>query len=370
MSYHSTTLAVGAQEACAYADPPTAALAALGRIADQPFFAPVLRRDVMGALATLSRELSIRPATLAVLDAMLSFLPCKDVSGRDAPVTPLHLLTVYAANDTIGFRSRGLTDRQLRRHFDVLESKGLMQRRDSANGKRFAVHKGGKVVGAYGLDLSPLFARSAALIARAALLRQEQQETRGIIAQILQLRRKLLECPLPDMLRERIEAMRNLTRRVHLSRLEADHLLAELQNLQSTHVPPVACETQLEQDADPKEKPASDGQNVRHINPRNTDLKKSSPADAHEAAEPEWDNFSNLSLYYPQEPRSWQDMIALFTSCSAMLRIDESLWQKAVQKLRPHRLLQLLDQMLARFDSLDHPSAYLATILRGESRMT
>lgn len=370
MSYHSTTLAVGAQETCAYATEPAAPFAALGRIADQPYFAPVLRREVMGALATLSRELGIRPATLAVLDAMLSFLPCKDGTGRDAPVTPLHLLTVYAANETIGFRSRGLTDRQLRRHFDVLESKGLMQRRDSANGKRFAVHKGGKVIGAYGLDLSPLFARSATLIAQAALQRQEQQEIRGVVAQILQLRRKLLEGALPDCLRERIEAMRNLTRRVHLTRLEADHLLTELHNMQSVETPPALCETSPEQGPQTKEMPASDGQNVRHNEPRNTDLKKSSPAIAQETDAAEWESFPNVATYYPQEPRSWQEMTALLISCAAMLRLDEALWQRAMQKLRPTRLLQLLDQMLARFDSLEHPSAYLAAILRSEGRMT
>lgn len=324
----------------------------------------------MGALATLSRELGIRPATLAVLDAMLSFLPCKDAAGRDAPVTPLHLLTVYAANDTIGFRSRGLTDRQLRRHFEVLESKGLMQRRDSANGKRFPIYKGGKVVGAYGLDLSPLFARASAFIARAAQLRQDQQETRGLIAQILQLRRKLLETALPDLLRERIEGLRNLTRRVDLSKRDADQVLADLHALHSAQSIEIQDVPAPEEVLDPKEKPASDGQNVRHNEQIKTDLKKSTPAELQEDSDPDWESFTTLTLYYPQEPRSLHEMTGLLTSCAAMLRIDTRLWQKAMQNMQPQRLLPLLDQMLAGFEQLDNPSAYLAAVLRGQRRAT
>lgn len=368
MSYHSTTLAVGAQELCAQSTDPSAT--ALGRIADQPYFAPVLRRDLIGALATLARELGIRPATLAVLDAMLSFLPCKDASGRDAPVTPLHLLTVYAANDTIGFRSRGLTDRQLRRHFEVLESKGLMQRRDSANGKRFPIYKGGKVIGAYGLDLSPLFARSGALIARAAELRQEQQETRGIIAQILQLRRQLLETPLPDLLRDMVEAMRNLTRRVTLSKREAEGILAKLHALYCPQTATIHTDPAPEPLPNTKEKPASDGQNVRHNEQTKSDLKKITSAQPPEEIEADWQSFTTLAIYYPQEPRSSHEMTMLLASCAAMLRIDTGLWQRALLKLQPQQLLQLLDQILARFDDLDNPSAYLAAILRGQSRVT
>ena len=108
--------------------------------------------------------------------------------GRDAPVTPQVLLTVFASNDTICFRAKGLTDRQLRRHIDVLEQAGLLARRDSANGKRFPILQNGKPIGAFGLDLSPLFARSAELLALAERRRQEADELRGIKAQILQLR--------------------------------------------------------------------------------------------------------------------------------------------------------------------------------------
>jgi replication initiation protein RepC len=50
----------------------------------------------------------------------------------------------------------------LRRHLAVLVDCGLVVRRDSPNGKRFARKgQGGEVEQAYGFDLSPLLARAA-----------------------------------------------------------------------------------------------------------------------------------------------------------------------------------------------------------------
>ena len=208
----------------------------MGQISQQSGFQPVLRRKLMAALSMTGRELGLRPASLMVLDTLLSFLPCTDAAGKEMPVTPLHLLTIYASNDTISFRARGLTDRQLRRHFDALERQGLIQRRDSANGKRFPVYQNGKVVGAYGIDLMPLFARADAILARAAELREEQQEIRGLKARIGELRARLLSAPpaLPAEAMEFIIQLRNLTRRVGLTLLEAKSLLARLTGFRGT----------------------------------------------------------------------------------------------------------------------------------------
>ena len=137
-----TTIEVEAQLSCA----PSIfdSFAGIGTIEQQPNFAPVTRRALMAAVNTTSRALGLRPSSVVVLDALLSCLPCNDPkTGNDSPITPLTLLTVFACNDTLCFRAKGITDRQLRRHLEKLEAANLIQRRDSANGKRFPIRRNG-----------------------------------------------------------------------------------------------------------------------------------------------------------------------------------------------------------------------------------
>jgi len=361
MKHTSTALEAGAQENCAQVL--SAKGSALGTIAQQPGFEPVLRRKLMGALATLGRDMGIRPATLAVLDALMSFIHCKDSDGREAPVSPRHLLTVYAANETIGFRARGLTDRQLRRHFDVLERKGLIQRRDSANGKRFPIYQGGKVVAAFGLDLSPLFARSAELLAAAATARENQQETRGIVARILQLRRQVLEADLSETARGFVESLRNVTRRIGLTLSEAYSLLNKLDqvaadnNVGTSHVPT------LEQIENNEEKTVSDGQDVRHIKQENTYSKK------HDSRQHTWTEFQALNCYYPEEPRNSSELQRILEDCAQMLRIDQNTWQKVRKELELFKQLTVMNHMLENVHSIKNPNAYLGSLLKSQHHL-
>ena len=163
-----------------------------------------------------------------MLDALLSCLPCQGGDGREAPVSPTTLLTVYASNETLCFRAKGLTDRQLRRHLETLESAGLIRRRDSANGKRFPVMQHGKPVGAFGLDLSPLFAQADELLALALRRREEAAELRGLKAQILQLRAACSDLSLDDAIAAFVDGLRNLVRRTSLTLVEARAALAQL----------------------------------------------------------------------------------------------------------------------------------------------
>ena len=114
----STALAAGAQESCA--NSVEHSLPGMGSITQQPAFRPVLRREIMSAVNTCARDLGIRQGAVVVLDALLSCLPCQGQDGRETPVTPTTLLTVYASNETLCVRAKGLTDRQLRRHIDTL----------------------------------------------------------------------------------------------------------------------------------------------------------------------------------------------------------------------------------------------------------
>ncbi|GLC62756.1 hypothetical protein PLESTB_001935600 [Pleodorina starrii] len=222
----STAVAAGARGICA--ESVEQSLPGMGSISQQPVFRPVLRREIMAAVNTCSRDLGLRQGAVVVLDALLSCLPCQGADGREAPVAPSTLLTVYASNETLCFRAKGLTDRQLRRHLETLENAGLLRRRDSANGKRFPVMQHGKPVGAFGLDLSPLFARAGDLLALALRRREEAEELRGIRAQILRLRAACADLHLDDAQAAFVDCLRNLVRRASLTLVEARAALAQL----------------------------------------------------------------------------------------------------------------------------------------------
>jgi replication initiation protein RepC len=106
-------------------------------------------RDVSAA----KDMLGIQSNSLAVLDALLSFYPENELR-HDAQ------LIVFPSNLQLALRAHGMPSSTLRRHLSVLVDAGLIERKDSANGKRYA-RKGltGDIESAFGFDISPLLAR-------------------------------------------------------------------------------------------------------------------------------------------------------------------------------------------------------------------
>ncbi|MER8476042.1 plasmid replication protein RepC [Mesorhizobium sp. M1163] len=92
---------------------------------------------------------------LAVLSGLLSFYPDDQISEENG-------LMVYPSNAQLSLRAHGMADSTLRRNLAELVNSGLIIRRDSPNGKRFARKaKGGAVEEAFGFSLAPLLARAA-----------------------------------------------------------------------------------------------------------------------------------------------------------------------------------------------------------------
>ncbi|WP_273692355.1 helix-turn-helix domain-containing protein [Ketogulonicigenium vulgare] len=376
----------------------------MGSITQQPAFQPITRRDIMAAVNTCSRDLGIRQGAVVVLDALLSCLPCQGADGREAPVSSVILLTVYASNETLCFRAKGLTDRQLRRHLETLEQAGLIRRRDSANGKRFPVMQNGKPIGAFGLDLSPLFARSDELLILALRRREEAQELRGLKAQILRLRAACAELHLDATLAAYIDGLRNLVRRATLTLTEARAALAQLtgvlssdrkpctntgqeiernedqdhfsNDVDATRVAPVAISGEISaREPNPQatdhadqwanlvsvtnQTPASDGQNVRHIE-QDSDTKKRRGRAGQGV---HWKELTEVSAFYP-EPCSAQDATRIAFEFGRMLRISQDMLVNAIHKLGLWELLRLEDRIAKQVEGILSPDAYVRSILR------
>lgn len=114
--------------------------------------------------ASEAREtLGLQDRSLAVLDALLSFYPENELR-QDAQ------LVVFPSNIQLSIRAHGIAGATLRRHLALLVETGLIIRKDSANGKRYArKDEDGSIDHAYGFDISPLLTRSEEL----ALLAQQ-----------------------------------------------------------------------------------------------------------------------------------------------------------------------------------------------------
>ena len=92
--------------------------------------------------------------SLAVLAALLSFYPDTELSEENG-------LVVFPSNRQLILRAHGMSEPTLRRHLAALVDCGLVIRRDSPNGKRYArKSRGGDLEEAFGFSLAPMLARA------------------------------------------------------------------------------------------------------------------------------------------------------------------------------------------------------------------
>ena len=125
--------------------------------------------------------------SLAVLNALLSF-------HRETELSAEGELIVWPSNEQLMARANGISPATLRRHLAVLVECGLVIRRDSPNGKRFARRsRAGEVEQAYGFDLSPIVARAEELHHLAETVQAEKKAFRVARERVTLLRRDIVK---------------------------------------------------------------------------------------------------------------------------------------------------------------------------------
>jgi replication initiation protein RepC len=105
-------------------------------------------------LCAAKLRLGLPDRSLTVLEALLTFHPETVLTGDD--------LIVFPSNDRLALRAKGMAHTTMRRYLALLVDAGIIIRRDSPNGKRFARKTaGGSISQAFGFDLTPIVARAA-----------------------------------------------------------------------------------------------------------------------------------------------------------------------------------------------------------------
>ena len=99
---------------------------------------------------------------------------------------------MFPSNRQLSLRAHGMAAATLRRHLAGLVDCGLIIRRDSPNGKRFARKgEGGTIETAFGFDLSPLVARADEFEAWAEEVRAEERDLRLMRERVTLCRRDI-----------------------------------------------------------------------------------------------------------------------------------------------------------------------------------
>ena len=139
---------------------------------------------VFRAICAAKTKIGVSERSLAVLDALLSFHPDTALSGEG--------LIVFPSNQQLALRAHGMAPTTLRRHLAALVDSGLIIRRDSPNGKRYARKgQGGEIESAFGFDLGPLVARAEEFESLAEEVRAEERALKLVRERITLLRRDI-----------------------------------------------------------------------------------------------------------------------------------------------------------------------------------
>ncbi len=249
------------------------------------------------ALTEAKEPIGVTDRALSVLHALLSFhqetaltLPQRDPKVDSEDDSPGLGVVVFPSNRELSIRAHGMAPATLRRHLAALVEAGLIIRRDSANGKRFARRgQGGEIEDAFGFDLTPLVARASEIENLAEEVRAENRAIALLREKITLARRDIvkmiemaLEEAIPGDWQERHMSYAALSGRYarNLSRTELEALAADLTALAAE------IRNALEKFAKTRKKSANESQTERHIQNQTTKKSDLEPSLREGRAEP------------------------------------------------------------------------------------
>ncbi|QWW71258.1 plasmid replication protein RepC [Rhizobium sp. WYJ-E13] len=327
--------------------------------------------------------LDISDRTLAVLNALLSFYPESHLSGEASMV-------VFPSNRQLMLRAHGIAVTTLRRHLAALVGAGLIIRKDSANGKRFARRKSsGELEDAYGFSLAPLLARSEELAAMAQKIEADRlalRRSRELLTICRRDVRKLIDVAIDegvpgdwdDIEAAYVHHLACLPRNPNASdldgaRLKLEDLRADIVNL-------------LTGFDNFKKMSASVVQNEPHIQNSDTNsLELEScttvqvetlPMTAEPNQTPEMFPLTLILQACPQisdyaqggSIRGWRDLVTAAVTVRSMLGITPETYQAACESLGREHASVVIACMLERATHINSPGGYLRDLTRKGAR--
>jgi replication initiation protein RepC len=364
------------------------------------------------ALTEAKEPLGVTERALSVLHALLSFHQetALTLSTNDATLAEARSanagIVVFPSNKELSIRAHGMAPATLRRHLACLVDAGLIIRRDSPNGKRFARKgQGGAIEDAFGFDLAPLVARSSEIENLAEEVRAENRTIALLREKITLVRRdivKMIETGLEERVagdwegaHQRYAALsgrygRGLSR-ADLEALAGDLavLAAEILKLLETHVKT-------------KNMSVNESQTERHIHNQTTNISDVEPSLREGRADPPEPNLEEGVVPIERGPEiasdrsrtvdpkrqlrtyplgmvldacpdiidygkggeisSWRDLAAAAAIVRSALGVSPDAWAQALEVLGEHDASIVIAAILQRGDEIKSAGGYLRVL--------
>lgn len=331
---------------------------------------------------------------MSVLQALVSFHQATILGGNDAD------LVVHPSNKSICERLNGMPTSTMRRHLGHLVHAGVVIRRDSPNGKRYARRFGEEKV-VYGFDLTPLVLRFEEFCEAAETVRAEAEAFRRLREAVSLMRRDLASLSLygeemrPDLsLWTQLSDLaaltgRELRRKLQLSDLEKiEAVLRDALDQARNILEPSEAEDMSTSDA-LSEQLIQNSNKDSYDSELRQDMAKgdgvSPPAlpedlsetgeDESELAPPEPEiRMPNLPLglvlrscreiltYADGGIRHWHEFVRAAEMVRPMMGISPSAWDEAKQHMGPVEASVVLAAMLERVNDIRSPGGYLRSL--------
>jgi replication initiation protein RepC len=347
--------------------------------------------ELLGPVRILRKELGLTTNDLAVLTALISFLPREKREGLGS--RQIAVTVVFPSNASLSERANGLDERTLRRSLGRLSAAELIERKSSANGKRFPLRYGGVIKDAFGIDLKPLIQRYDTLAMQASQLTEELERLRSLKTEALALRASLLrQTNLDEEKLSTLHMFRNILRRATLT---VDAVLSIISELRAMGAATDACygerytevnanagvilqaDEQRSDKLDPIELTATNGQNVRHIESTTKDINKIAIKTAEQDEQPSpnqvkmnrdpqkmaWEDFTHVAGLFPVPPHSGETLNRILYDLGKLLRVGQDRLKRGIQMAGAGKLLLVFDYLLARAGTIKHPDAYFEKVL-------
>jgi len=348
--------------------------------------------EVLRELATARQVFGLTDRDMTVLQALVSFHQNTTLGDSGAP------LVVHPSNKSICERLNGMPCSTMRRHLGHLVDAGVLIRRDSPNGKRYARRYGTDKI-AFGFDLTPLVHRFREICDAAEEVRAQAEKFHRLRETVSLMRRDLAglstygeDCR-PDLaIWTQFSDLAALTARDLRRKLQFE----DLEKLELVlHKALELARDVLEPEAT-TDLSISASQNEQHHQNSNKDSHDFEPGleddqkivsiakpktEAHPASEDNEDGVTSANAKVPNLPlgmilrackeiqlysetpiRHWHEFVKLADTVRPMMGIAPTAWDDARRSMGLEEACVVLAAMLERIADIRSPGGYLRSL--------
>ncbi|NYJ10627.1 replication initiation protein RepC [Rhizobium leguminosarum] len=394
----------------------------LGMLASQQLaetIEPGMKRSkwkLFRAICEARPALGVTDRALTVLDALLTFYPDDEISEEKG-------LIVFPSNAQLSLRARGMTPATLRRHLAVLVEAGLILRKDSPNGKRYARRdRAGAIGEAFGFSIAPLLARAVEIESLAAQAIADREMLRATRERLTVCRRdisKLISTAIDEAVPGDWEQMTMMFRAVvariprvasieelaslldemgllrgeavnllerHIKRQKTDANESQIERHRQNSNPDSIYELEPSFDTKQGEKAATNNEGVAEPpgeqRPRSLKPSAGMVGKVSAAATPvSWPGLKSFPLglvlqacpaildYGPGGAiGNWRDLMAAAVAVRSMLGVSPSAYEEACAGMGPENAATVIACILERGGHINSPGGYLRDLTRRTER--